>query len=137
MGAFPLDRSRPDSPTVRIMLDRLKRGRVVAMFPEGAIRGPEESVLAGGKVNPRVGRLARMASVPLIPCVIVGTGAYRRPVNWLPLRRVRFGLNYGQPIEFAREGPEPDWASFEAELRCVYQQLHAELAAAMDEREDS
>src|SRR5688572_6064556 len=37
MNAFPLDRHRGDPKTVRIILDRLERGRVVAMFPEGRI----------------------------------------------------------------------------------------------------
>src|SRR5438045_3002539 len=32
MNAFPVDRSRRDPATVRIILDRLARGRVVAMF---------------------------------------------------------------------------------------------------------
>jgi 1-acyl-sn-glycerol-3-phosphate acyltransferase len=38
MNAFPLDRSRVDSGTTRIILDRLKRGRTIVMFPEGNIR---------------------------------------------------------------------------------------------------
>src|SRR5437870_5041887 len=38
MNAFPHERSRGDPKTVRIILDRLSRGRVVAMFPEGRIR---------------------------------------------------------------------------------------------------
>src|SRR5438105_14398105 len=35
LNTFPLDRSRPDVPTVRTILDRLNGGRAVAMFPEG------------------------------------------------------------------------------------------------------
>src|SRR4051794_12787212 len=38
MNAFPLDRSKPDAPTIRVILDRLSRGRVVGMFPEGRLR---------------------------------------------------------------------------------------------------
>ncbi len=52
MNAFPLDRSRPDSPTVRIILDRLERGRAVAMFPEGGFRKLEDSVVTGGRMRP-------------------------------------------------------------------------------------
>src|SRR5688500_6751061 len=52
VNAFPLGRSRPDSPTVRTILDRLNRGRAVAMFPEGAIRTPENSVLNGAPFTP-------------------------------------------------------------------------------------
>src|SRR5260221_7805481 len=38
MNTFALDRSKPDGATVRVILDRLGRGRVVAMFPEGGFR---------------------------------------------------------------------------------------------------
>src|SRR3954468_5087227 len=76
VNTFPLDRSKPDSPTVRIILDRLKRGRVVAMFPEGNIRTPETSVLNGGNFKPGIGRIAQLSGAPVIPCVIIGTDAY-------------------------------------------------------------
>src|ERR671913_1859746 len=60
VNVFALDRSKPDSPTVRIILDRLKRGRVVAMFPEGSIREDErESVIHGGPFKPGVARIAQ------------------------------------------------------------------------------
>jgi 1-acyl-sn-glycerol-3-phosphate acyltransferase len=48
MNVFPLDRSRPDSPTVRKSLQRLREGRAVVLFPEGRIRRPDECVLKGG-----------------------------------------------------------------------------------------
>jgi len=52
MNAFPLDRSRADPKTVRIILDRLERGRAILMFPEGGIRGPGQSVVNGGRIRP-------------------------------------------------------------------------------------
>src|SRR4051812_23182449 len=43
MNAFPLDRSRSDPKTVKILLDRLAKNRVIAMFPEGHIPRPERA----------------------------------------------------------------------------------------------
>ncbi|MDB5304304.1 MAG: putative acyltransferase [Phycisphaerales bacterium] len=134
MGAFPLDRMKPDSPTVRTVLERLRRGRVVALFPEGHIRTEETSVLAGGSLKTGVARLAKMAGVPIIPCVVVGTRAYHRAAAWLPLRRVRYGIIYGEPIAVLEDPTGPEKAAFEERLRQTYQALFAELKAAMRAR---
>src|SRR5260370_39731203 len=92
MNAFPLDRSKPDRPTVRIILDRLQRGRVVAMFPEGGFRKPEDSIILGGRMRPGIGRLAQMANVPVMPVIVLRSHVYQRLTAWLPLKRMRYGL---------------------------------------------
>lgn len=132
MNVFPLDRSRPDSPTVRIILERLRRGRAVVMFPEGRIRDEADSVLNGGDIKPGVARIAQMADVPVIPCVMLNTGAYSRPSAWMPVRATRFGVAFGNPLRApagmgeaeAREALLPD-------LKRSYRELHAELLKAM------
>jgi 1-acyl-sn-glycerol-3-phosphate acyltransferase len=99
MNAFPLDRSRPDPKTVRIILNRLEQGRAVAMFPEGRIRAGEESVLHTKRIRRGLGRIAQLANVPVVPAVILNSDAYLRVSSWLPLRRVRYGVIYGEPME--------------------------------------
>ena len=128
MNAFPLDRGRVDTGTTRIIFDRLRKGRVVALFPEGRIRTEEESVLNGGSFKPGVLRIACITKVPILPVVIVGTIAYRRFTSWLPLRRTVYGVNYGVPIE-----PLPGQTEVELEplLRQAFLDLHAELREAM------
>jgi 1-acyl-sn-glycerol-3-phosphate acyltransferase len=118
MNAFPLDRSRRDSPTVRIILDRLAHGRVVAMFPEGRIPRKEDSVLNTGRIRPGVGRLAAMAGVPVVPAVVINSAAYLRLQSWLPTDIVRYGLAYGDPIFPAKHLPT-DEAGRELESRLV------------------
>ena len=44
---FPVDRDRANRATIRTAIDRLKRGRIVGMFPEGGIRDGTRSVLEG------------------------------------------------------------------------------------------
>jgi 1-acyl-sn-glycerol-3-phosphate acyltransferase len=131
-NAFPLDRSKPDSPTVRTIFDRLERGRVVAMFPEGNIRTPETSVLAGGHFKPGVARIAQLADVPVIPSVVLGTDAYYKVKSWLPLRRVRYGAIFGDPLTVRKDLEKHEATKeFLDRLRQAYLDLHAELKSAM------
>jgi 1-acyl-sn-glycerol-3-phosphate acyltransferase len=137
VNAFPLDRSRADSPTVRIILDRLARGRIIAMFPEGGFRSAANSVLSGGDIKPGVAKLAQLSGAAVVPCVILGTKAYSRPASWLPLKRVRYGVIYGTPLRVRTDLEEAEArAEFLLELKRAYRSLHAELLAAtrQDER---
>jgi 1-acyl-sn-glycerol-3-phosphate acyltransferase len=132
MNAFPLDRSRADSAAVRTILDRLARGRVVAMFPEGGLRTLERSVLRGGRMRSGTGRIAQLAGVPVIPAVVLGATKFAHFVAWLPLRRVRYGVIYGEPIEI---DPRADTleapAALEDRLRTAFASLFSELESAM------
>lgn len=125
MNAFPLDRSRRDPRTIRIILDRLSRGRVVGMFPEGGFRRGAASVVHSREIRPGIGRIATIAHVPIVPCVIVGADQYARWTSWLPLRRVRYGIIFGEPIR----GDDPD--AIEATLVDCLVELHRELATQL------
>ena len=126
MNAFPLDRSRPDAPTVRVLLDRLRRGRVVGLFPEGRMQRGERGVLRTGRIKPGLGRLAGLAGVPVIPVVLVGSPSYGRFTAWLPLRRTRYGVAFGPAIE-----PCDDPAETERRFVEALRDLHADLVARM------
>ncbi len=126
MGTFPLDRSRSDPKTVRIIVDRLARGRCVGVFPEGRIRKESDSVVNGGRFRPTLIRLAKLANVPIIPAVVRGAEQYKRVASWLPLMRTRYGVIYGEPITVNDE------AEGERELGQAYQRLYAELRDAME-----
>jgi 1-acyl-sn-glycerol-3-phosphate acyltransferase len=128
MNAFPLDRGRIDTATTRIIFDRLRKGRVVALFPEGRIRTIEESVLQGGNFKRGVLRIAQLANVPILPVVIVGTTAYHRVNSWLPIRRTVYGVNYGEAIE---PSAGEDEEALAARLKTAFLELYAELRAAM------
>jgi len=131
MNAFGLDRSRRDPTTTRIILDRLAKGRTVAMFPEGQIRRAEDSVLNGGTFKASVTRLARLANVPIVPCVVLATGVFSKPTAWLPLRRTRYAVHFGEPLRVSPEGNEEMACDHAAEsLRKAYESGYAELREA-------
>lgn len=127
MNAFPLDRSRADSKTVRVILERLERGRVVAMFPEGRIRRLDQSAVRGKPFRAGTARLARLGGVPIVPAVVVGADAYERPLYWLPLRRVRYGLAFGEPITII----DDDDTTAERRLADAFQTLYQRLTEVL------
>lgn len=131
MNAFPLDRGRVDPGTTRIILDRLRRGRAVAMFPEGRIRPPDESMLTGKPVRWSVVRLARLAGSPIVPAVVLGTGVFSRPSAWKPVGKTVFGGALGHPIIVDAQKDEASaCAAAETQLMAAYRELYAELSAA-------
>lgn len=126
LNAFPLDRSRPDSKTVRIILDRLERERAVGIFPEGSFRKGADSVVHTRRIRPGIGRIAHLTRSPVIPCVVIDSHLYSRPSSWFPLRRTRYGLIYGEAIP-----PTFDPAVIETKLVDAFVGLHARLETSM------
>lgn len=105
VGAFPVRRGRMDYTAVRTAVDRLDKGRMVGVFPEGGLRTGAQSVLEGATLKPGVSALAQMTQAQVVPCVIIGSDALYAPSRWLPLRRTRVWVVFGAPLSApAREG---------------------------------
>jgi 1-acyl-sn-glycerol-3-phosphate acyltransferase len=101
------------------------------MFPEGQIRTAANSVLAGGGFKASVTRLARLANVPIVPCVVLATGAYGRSSAWLPLRRTRYAINFCAPLRVSQDGDEAAVRVEAAiQLKRAYDEGYEELRAA-------
>jgi 1-acyl-sn-glycerol-3-phosphate acyltransferase len=128
VDAFPADRDRADRATIRSAIERLKKGHIVGIFPEGGIRDGERSVLEGAPLRPGASTLAHIANVPILPCVIVGSDRLYAKKNWLPFRRTPIWIAFGDPIP-----PFPDLeksaarARIEQELAAAFKALYAEL----------
>ena len=84
VNTFPVDRSRPDRRALRIGVERLRAGRLVGVFPEGGIRAGAASMLEGAAPKSGATALARLANVPIIPCVILGTDRLYAKRSWRP-----------------------------------------------------
>ena len=129
-GALPLDRSRTDTVTVRKMSRLLRAGKVVGIFPEGGLRHDEASVLESGSIDDGVCKLAQLAGVPVLPCVVLGGEQFRRWTSWLPGSRTRWVVAFGEPIAPRRV---PDAASARMamveEITAALRALHSEVAA--------
>ena len=129
VGSFPVGRDTIDMPAVRTAIERLKKGRLVGVFPEGGLRTGDKSVLEGAPLKRGVAALAQMTSAPVVPCVIVGSDALYSPRQWLPFRRTRVWIAFGEPLQppsatgdksAARDAMEKQLSN---SLRALYQRL--------------
>jgi len=96
VGTFKVDRGKADMRAVRTALTRLKKGRIVGIFPEGGLRSGVESVLQGKALPRGAASLAVMAGVPVVPCVLLGTD---QMYQWRSIfRQPRIFVEYGRPL---------------------------------------
>lgn len=126
-GAEPLDRSKTDTRTVRAVVRHLRAGRVVGIFPEGRLRAPGDSLLEGGPVHDGVFKIARLARVPVLPCVVVGSGRFADWRSWLPGARTRWAVAFGEPID-PPVGSDDATRPMVDEMVSAMRALHAEIA---------
>lgn len=98
VDAFPTDRSKADLRAVRTAIERLKRGHVVGIYPEGGIRDGARSVLGGAPLKPGAATLAQMAAVPVVPCVVIGSDRLYNLKNWRRFRKTPLWVAVGAPL---------------------------------------
>ena len=128
VDAFPADRHRADRRTIRTAIERLKHGHVVGLFPEGGIRDSAYSLLEGAPLRPGAATLAHIASVPILPCVIVGSDRLYSKKSWLPLRHTPIWVAFGEPIPyFPNQEKSAARAAIERELAAAFKTLYGEL----------
>src|SRR5205807_1149844 len=128
VDAFPVDRDRANRTTIQTAIDRLKKGRLVGLFPAGGIRDGARSLLEGAPLRPGVSTLAHIAGVPILPCVILGSDRLYSKKRWLPLRRTPIWIAFGNPIpHFPDLEKSTARARIERELAAAFKLLYAEL----------
>jgi 1-acyl-sn-glycerol-3-phosphate acyltransferase len=93
LGAFPVDRSRPDPASLRIALTVLKNGQLLGMFPEGT-RGNSGEML---ELRAGAARLAARTRTPIVPASVFNTN--RALPRGKFIRPARIGLRFGPPFE--------------------------------------
>lgn len=132
-GSIEINRHGPALPGVRSALAALAAGRTVGLYPEGQLRGADNSVLTGGPMNAGVATLARRSGVPVVPCVALGGAQFRRLAPWLPLRSGRLAIAYGPPLTatgaectLGRAGRGAFSARVGAAMRGLYDRLVAD-----------
>jgi 1-acyl-sn-glycerol-3-phosphate acyltransferase len=132
MNCFFLDRGRSDMKAVRTGLEKLKQGRFISMFPEGRIRDFEDSIVHGKPFKPGLARIAYLSGAPVIPCVVLGADAYKKPTAWMPLRRIQYGIIYGQPLTARTDLEERESVQeLSDRLATAYVSLYQELSGKM------
>ena len=106
IDTFPVDRTRSDRASVRTTLDRLKRGRVVGVFPEGGIRDGAASIIGGAAPVPGIGALAQISGACVLPCIILGSDRLYAKRSYLPFRRVTAWIGFGEFLRCETTGKQ-------------------------------
>jgi 1-acyl-sn-glycerol-3-phosphate acyltransferase len=138
VDAFPADRDRANRATIRSAIERLRDGRIVGIFPEGGIRDGNHSILEGAAARSGVSVLADMASVPVVPCVILGSDRLYNKKGWLPFRRTPVWIAFGDVIARNTALPKSELRQqmereFTDALRTLYRELRETFALAPDD----
>lgn len=93
INVIPVNRDAPDVIVLKKIIQLLKGGKVVLIFPEGT-RSPDGNLLPP---HPGIGFIALKANVPIIPMYI--KGAYKiLPRNRKFIRLRKASANIGEPI---------------------------------------
>src|SRR5262249_10648684 len=74
-------------------------GEVVGICPEGGRKLGPEAAVRGGLIKKGVCSVAIRSGVPVVPCVMLGTSDLNQIGPWLPAKRARLWVAYGQPLE--------------------------------------
>ena len=128
VDAFPAARDRADRKTIRTAIERLKKGRVVGVFPEGGIRDGARSLLEGAELRAGASTLAHMAGAPIVPCVILGSDRLYAKRSWLPFRRTPVWIGFGKAISnFPELEKSAARERIESDLTAAFQKIYAEL----------
>jgi 1-acyl-sn-glycerol-3-phosphate acyltransferase len=103
--AFPVNRFGVPVSAIRTAIARGRAGNVVGIFPEGGVAMGKDSACRGGPIKRGACLVSMRANVPIVPCVLIGTHTLNWIEPWLPYRRARLWIAFGQPIEPVRDAP--------------------------------
>lgn len=124
-NAVPVDRDGGSASGLKEILDRLKRGGAIIMFPEGT-RSPNGQLQPG---RSGIGLAIIKSQAPVIPVRVFGTfEAYGKGVKFPRPHRIQ--VKYGEPMQFAALRAEAKSCTKDR-LKAIYQQVADELMAAI------
>lgn len=125
VGCIPVDRSSKSSVSLRMTLERLKRGAAIGIFPEGrrSVNGALQ------EAEPGVGLLVAKSRVPVIPVYIVGTNKALPIGRRMPVPS-RVKAYIGEPVRFTGFNGS-------AAKRDKYESISAEIMAAIGRLKDN
>ena len=124
---IPINQEQPGIKSMRAIIDVLKRGHIVCLYPEGART-------LDGKINtikPGFGLLVRRSGATIIPAVIEGAFECWPRGQKFPKIGGHIGVMYGKPIPpdaIEEKGEE----AFVKEFNQIMRSMHNELRQKMN-----
>jgi 1-acyl-sn-glycerol-3-phosphate acyltransferase len=137
IDAFPVQRHGVPVRAIRTAIVRARGGRAIGVFPEGGVARGADSVCRGGPIKRGTCLIAMAAQAPIIPVVVLGVESLSRVDAWLPVRRGRLWVIFGEPLipppfkpgRAAAATRRAQRAEMAEELRRRFMDLYADLRA--------
>lgn len=127
-NSHPVRRSGFDRQAVETAIDVLRRGNMLTVFPEGT-RGRHGKFL---EPKAGIGRIAREALVPIVPCFIHNSDKFSQCL----MRRRRLLISYGEPISAewigALEDSKESWIKIAQEVMRRIKELKRQTLGSDD-----
>lgn len=123
VNAIFIDRFNPDIRSVRLVINRLKKGGILGIAPEGT-RSKDETLLEG---RPGTAYMASKTGVPVMPVAITGTEDRLMVRNLFRLRRSNITITVGDPFYI----PPLDRNNRDEELKAYTDELMCQIAALL------
>jgi 1-acyl-sn-glycerol-3-phosphate acyltransferase len=98
LGGFPVNRQGVPVSAIRTSIARVQQGRIVGICPEGGVTAGKASVCRGGKIKRGICLISYRTGKPVVPCVVIGTHTLNVVKPWLPFRRIKLWMAFGEPI---------------------------------------
>jgi 1-acyl-sn-glycerol-3-phosphate acyltransferase len=127
LDAIPVNRFGVPVSTIREAARRVRGGEVVGIFPEGGVTRGAECAVRGGAIKRGCCSIAIHARRPIVPCVVLGTDKLNGVVPWLPLKRSRVWVAYGEAIEPPAKSTRATRAALAGEVSEAFVRLYREL----------
>jgi len=129
LNAFRVNRQGIPVSAIRTAIERARKNRVVGICPEGGVRQGRSAAFRGGPIKRGCCTVALRANVPIVPCLMLGTDKLNAVKPWLPFKRGRIWVAYGQPIHppAGMRSTRASRAELSRKIQSAYCQLYSEL----------
>jgi 1-acyl-sn-glycerol-3-phosphate acyltransferase len=129
VNSVPVERDRGGGAGLKAILDRLRAGGAIVLFPEG-------TRTRDGRLQPArsgIGLVVIKSTAPVVPVRVFGTfGACGRHMKFPRPRPV--AVKYGRPLQFERQRAEAAAASKER-VKEIYQEIAEDIMRAITQLE--
>lgn len=96
LNAFAVRRFGVPVSAIRNAIRRLEAGRVVGICPEGGVTQGPAACIRGGAIKRGVCLLSYRTGAPVLPVVILGSDKLNCVSPWLPAKRARLWVAFGE-----------------------------------------
>jgi 1-acyl-sn-glycerol-3-phosphate acyltransferase len=134
LDTIPVRRFGVPVSAVRASLKRLGQGRIVGICPEGGVAQGQQSCMRGAPIKRGVCLLSYRTGVPVLPCVMLGADKLNQVKPWLPFKRARLWIAFGDRLIEPRQDLDRKAARkvMAAQLQAEYVKLYRELIDKTD-----